>query len=343
MQRVRRILSIDGGGIRGIIPATILATIEERTGKSISQLFDLIAGTSTGGLLALGLTKPNRFGDPEFSAQDLCQLYEQEVPRVFRHPQTWWGNLLSPKYRSFALQQVLKDSLGGSRLKQALTDVVIPCYDIEHRLPYIFRSYSASLQNDCDFPMTDVALAACASPTLFHPVQIPRESAGTFICLVDGGVFANNPAITALSEIRSIYPDDNERCFLVSLGTGKSKRPLTDEFVSLWGYVQWSRPMLDVVMDSNSEAVHEQMKSLMSSTAEPLYYRLQVDLPKQIDPAIDNASRTNVQALVSAAKEYCSDIRSGEQLNKTCETLLSLSSQTAQAPSANQARPRGDF
>ena len=74
MQRIWRILSIDGGGIRGIIPVTILASIEERTGKPISQLFDLIAGTSTGGILALGLTKPNSAGEPEYSAHDLCKL-----------------------------------------------------------------------------------------------------------------------------------------------------------------------------------------------------------------------------------------------------------------------------
>ncbi len=86
-----RILSIDGGGIRGIIPAIILASIEERTGKPISELFDLIAGTSTGAILALGLTKPNASGKPEFTAQRIGELYEEEIPNIFRNPQSWWG------------------------------------------------------------------------------------------------------------------------------------------------------------------------------------------------------------------------------------------------------------
>src|SRR5271170_6477506 len=110
MQKTWRILSIDGGGTRGIIPATILASIEERTGKPISQLFDLIAGTSTGGILALGLTKPDSSGRPSFSAQDLCNLYEEEIPNIFLNPQSWWGNLLTPKYRSEAFQRILKNA-----------------------------------------------------------------------------------------------------------------------------------------------------------------------------------------------------------------------------------------
>ena len=172
MQKIWRILSIDGGGIRGIIPAIILASIEERTGKPISNLFDLIAGTSTGGILTLGLTKPNSSGEPEFTAQRLCKLYERDIPHIFRHPQSWWGNLLRPKYRSFAFKQILEKSLGDYCLKDALTDVLIPCYDIEHRLPYIFKSRLARQQSEFDFQIIDVALAASASPTLFYPVPI---------------------------------------------------------------------------------------------------------------------------------------------------------------------------
>src|SRR5437016_1121497 len=98
MSKIRRILSIDGGGTRGIIAAIILAAIEERTGKPISQLFDLIAGTSTGAILALGLTMPNSSGQPNFSAEELCRLYEQQIPQIFLKPQSWWGNLIKPKY-----------------------------------------------------------------------------------------------------------------------------------------------------------------------------------------------------------------------------------------------------
>lgn len=324
MQRIWRILSIDGGGTRGIIPATILAAIEARTGKPISQLFDLIAGTSTGGILALGLTKPNASGKPEFSAQQCCDLYRQEIPKIFRNPQSWWGNLLSPKYRSSAFQQVLKNAFADCRMKSALTEVLIPCYDIENRLPYLFKTKSARLRPDCNFRMRDVALAASASPTLFIPVRIPSLPSGTSICLVDGGVFANNPSVTALSEIKSICPGENEKFVLVSLGTGKSTRPLSDEFVSLWGYVHWSRPMLELVLESSSESVHEQMRYLLPPTDGQQYYRLQVDLPDDVNTEIDTASEPHMQALSQVAQDFCSD---SQELDQMCELLLRLSGQ----------------
>lgn len=320
-------MSIDGGGIRGIIPATILASIEERTGKPIAEMFDLIAGTSTGGLLTLGLTKPNSLGKPEFTARQLCRLYEEQIPHVFRNPQSWWGNLLSPKYRADAFRQVLKNSLGDCRLKDALTAVLIPCYDIENREPYIFKSQLASLRSQCDFPMRDVALAASATPTLFHPVPVGKSSQGRSICLVDGGVFANNPAVSALSEIKSMPPGEGETFFMVSIGTGKSSRPLMAERVSRWGYVQWSRPMLELVMESLSESVHDQMRHLLPSNHDASYYRLQVNLPSQMSVAIDNADSAHMQALMHIAEEFCSQGQSAESLKKVCETLLRLSEQ----------------
>ncbi|MBY0360225.1 MAG: patatin-like phospholipase family protein [Candidatus Obscuribacterales bacterium] len=324
MPKIWRILSIDGGGTRGIVAATILASIEKQTGKPISQLFDLIAGTSTGGILALGLTKPNKHGQPEFSAQDLCDLYKREIPKIFSNPQSWWGNLIGPKYRSFAFQQVLEEAFGNYYLHSALCDLLIPCYDIENRSPYIFRSRLAKDHVDHDFHMRDVALAACASPTLFYPVRFPRPRGGKSICLVDGGVFANNPAINALAEVRSLNADESPKCFMVSLGTGKSTLALSNEWISLWGYVQWSRPMLELVMESISESVHEQIQHLLSAADAHHYYRLQMDFPAGTNPAIDNASQSNMQSLDLAAQAYCEDSEKGQELSKICEILLSL-------------------
>lgn len=328
MERIWRILAIDGGGIRGIIPATILASIEERTGKPISQMFDLIAGTSTGGILALGLTKPDASGKPEYTAQMLCDLYKQNIPRIFSNPQSWWGNLITPKYRSFAFQEVLKEAFASYRLKNCLTDVLIPCYDIEHRMPYMFRSRLAKLENAHDFPMRDVALAASASPTMFHPVNFSRSvDQNRSICLVDGGVFANNPTISAMAESREMNPEDNQQFLIVSLGTGKSKRPLTNDLISLWGYVHWSEPMLELVMESGSESVHQQMIQLLPSSNVQQYYRLQIDLPKDSNHAIDDASASNMTAIINACTYYCSDKHSGQTLNSLCEKLVSLSEQ----------------
>ena len=324
MPRIRRILSIDGGGTRGVIPANILAFIEEQTGKPICQLFDLIAGTSTGGILALALTKPNQDGQPEFTAREICEIYRRDIPRIFCNPRSWWGNLLTPKYRSLAFKQVLSNSFGECSLKSVLCDVLIPCFDIEHRLPYMFKSQLARKQTEHDFLLRDVALATSATPTFFTPVHFPRSGDERLLSLVDGGVFANNPAVAALAEMKSMFPGEDEDCFVVSLGTGKSMRPLTRELMGLWGYVRWSRPMLELVLESISEAVHEQMKYLLPSTDVQRYYRLQIDIPESGKHAIDNVSEKNMQTLVEATGDFCSGT---ESLRSLCELLLSVSEQ----------------
>lgn len=317
-------MSIDGGGTRGIIPAILLASIEERTRRPICELFDMIAGTSTGAIIALALAKPSPSGAPEFSARELCRAYEKEIPVIFQNPQSWWGNLLGPKYSSSSFREVLNSNFRDCRLKSALVDVLVPCYDIEHREPYIFKSRMAREDSDHDFFMSDVALAASASPTLFYPLRIPRTSRTSSICLVDGGVFANNPTALAFSEIRAQLPDNEGECCIVSLGTGRSKRPLTDEFISLWGYVQWSRPMLELVMESISESVHEQMQSLLLLSKKHSYHRLQVPVSADIDFAIDNASEENMDAFKRVANEYCKNSDSSSRLTRLCDTLLRL-------------------
>lgn len=341
MSRIWRILSIDGGGTRGVIPAHILAFIEKQTGKPISQLFDLIAGTSTGGILSLLLTKPDSNGGPQYSAQQLCEIYESAIPYIFRNPQSWLGNLLTPKYTSIAIEKVLRNAFGDCRLKNALTDVLIPCYDINHRLPYMFRSRLARQRADCDFPMKDVALATSATPTLFAPMLIPSNNGDRFVKLVDGGVFANNPAIGAFAELRSLYPGEDDKFVLVSIGCGKSTRPLTEELLSLWGYVHWSRPMIELVLESISESAHEQMKHLLQNTHQPQYFRLQVDIPKHGNHAIDNATRKNLHALRQAALDFCSESQHGPELLRMCETLFRLSQQNEESANAQKAQSLG--
>jgi len=330
MAKVWRILSIDGGGIRGIIPATILAAIEERTQKPIAELFDLIAGTSTGGILTLGLTKPTQSGHPEFTAQRLCELYKEELPFIFRNPQSWMGNLLSPKYNASRIQKVLKQWLGDCQLKSALTDVLIPCYDIENRSPHIFRSRWARMQSHHDFLMRDVATATGATPTMFCPARIPIPCADGFLSLVDGGVFANNPAIYAFAEVSAMFLAKKENYLLVSLGTGGATRPLTSASVNFWGYVQWSRPMIELVAESSSESVHAQMSYLLAPTDHQRYYRFQVEFPKHIDYALDNASNDKIQGLFLAAKTFVDDSQTKQELDRLCEVLLRLSSEKAE-------------
>jgi patatin-like phospholipase/acyl hydrolase len=142
----RRILSIDGGGIRGIIPAMVLNYIEERTGKRIATMFDFIAGTSTGGMLALGLTRKNSDSsinnEPEYTAAELVNFYGKYGEKIFNQNNLpgSWDDLLQPKHDPKGREEVLKHLLGEAKVEDALREIFIPSYDIELRAPIFLQA-----------------------------------------------------------------------------------------------------------------------------------------------------------------------------------------------------------
>jgi len=170
-----RILAIDGGGIRGMIPAIVLAEIERRTGRRTAELFDLIAGTSTGGILACGLTRPGADGTPAFTAADLIGLYESEGPEIFERRLlkriTSVGGLTDERYDDSGLNAALRRYLDGAVLSRTVTDIFITAYDIERRAAFFFRSSRAREDPTYDFTLFGAARATAAAPTDFAPVS----------------------------------------------------------------------------------------------------------------------------------------------------------------------------
>ncbi len=322
MAEYRKVLSIDGGGIRGVIPATVLAEIESRTQKRIAELFDLIAGTSTGGILALGLTRPGADGTPQYTAADLAKLYEREGSRIFDRP--FWhsvgalGNLVGEKYPSDGIEAVLQQYFGDARLKDALTEVLVTSYELETREPWFFARHKAREDEAAsDFPMRFVARATSAAPTYFEPEEVTtmRPHGG----LVDGGVYANNPAMCAFVEMKKLDPE-NEDILLVSLGTGEHTDAIHYANAKNWGLVNWAVPILDVVFDGVSDTVDHQMSVLCKESAahDPRYFRFQTKLTNVTD-AMDDASAANIAALKRKAQELIAD--KSAELDTVCRAL----------------------
>lgn len=296
-----KVLSIDGGGIRGVIPAMILADIEKRTQKPIAELFHLIAGTSTGGILALGLTKPDAQGKPEYAAEKLIALYQTEGKRIFSSPlkhtiRAVWS-LWDEKYPSEGIERVSYEYFGEARLKDALTDVLIASYEIERRSPYFFKSRDAKTKEGHDFSMRHVARATSAGPTYFEPLKIETKNSTDYYALIDGGVFANNPAMCAFVEAKSNYPHEDD-FLVVSLGTGELTRPLPYEKAKDWGLAAWAKPLLSVIFDGVSGTVDYQLKRLLPPGKDGIrrYYRFQARLDKPNDD-LDDVSPGNIRAL----------------------------------------------
>jgi uncharacterized protein len=290
-----RVLSIDGGGIRGIIPALVLAEIERRANRMVADLFDLIAGTSTGGILACALCAP----DP-LPASELVGLYAERGPRIFRR--SLWqrvrsGNgILDEKYDSSELDEALEHFLSEKLLSETRPNLIVPAYDTNGPAPYFFKTRKVREQSAPDFPLSVVARATSAAPTYFEALPAGGMS------LVDGGVFAVNPAMCAFAEVLRHHPAGTE-VLLLSLGTGESTRRRPWSEVKDWGVAQWARPILDVVFDGISDAVDYQLRHALG---EGRYWRLQIELHGASDD-LDDAGPSNIAALRRRAEDLISE------------------------------------
>jgi patatin-like phospholipase/acyl hydrolase len=309
------VLSIDGGGIRGIIPATVLAEIERRTGRATADLFDLIAGTSTGGLIALALAAPGDDGRPRWRAADVVALYEAEGPRIFsrslrRRLFSGFG-LLDERYSDGGLEAALDRYLGEARLSQALTPVLVSAYSLEKRGPFFFKTSRARENPRRDYPMREAGRATAAAPTYFEPEQVVDED-GEPIGLVDGGVCLNNPAMSAYAEARREGADD---VLVASIGTGEQTRPIAFEKARTWGGLEWARPLLDVMFDGMSDVVDYQLDHLLGSDR---YYRFQTRLDRAQDD-LDDVSARNLALLHEEAAELVEE--AGPRIDELCAAL----------------------
>ncbi len=321
MTKKIKILSIDGGGIRGIIPATVLKAVEEKSQKPISQLFDLIAGTSTGGIIALGLNIKNG-EQSKYSAGDLLNLYNQFGTDIFAS--NWWRkigtgfNWLDPKYSNNPIEKVLDDYFGEQKLSDTITDVLIPAYEIERRVSWFFKTTKAKVNPTDDFLLKDVGRSTSAAPTYFPPAKIlnPADK-NDYFSFVDGGTYANNPAMCAFVEAQQMYPEATE-FHLVSLGTGTRTTRIAHEQAETWGLAQWAQPILDIVFDGIDDSVDYQLKTLMKGMKLSRYDRLQIKLDK-VNQRMDDASPKNIRDLILLGEEL---VRNNEAtIDAICDQL----------------------
>ncbi|MEH1824941.1 MAG: patatin-like phospholipase family protein [Nostoc sp.] len=342
-----KILAIDGGGIRGIIPALVLAEIEKRTQKQIFSLFDLISGTSSGGILALGLTKPRLNLDStdslptaQYSAEDLVQIYLEYGAEIFYEP--FWEQILGqledifvqPKYSSEGREEIIRQYFGDTPLENNLKEVFVTSYDIEQRIPIFFTNKIEKQETESKkfrklssgFTLTDAALATSATPTYFAPYRVASShNSNGFYTLVDGGVVANNPANLAILEAQISRQENKqvlntEDILVVSLGTGSLTSIYPYDEVKKWGLLQWAKPLLNIVLDGGSEVVAGELERLFEANnkgKQTSYYRFQTFLKTELE-AIDNAKPENLRQLQTLANTLI------QEKSKEIDELISI-------------------
>jgi len=257
----------------------------------VFELFDLIAGTSTGGILACALCAP----DP-LPASELVALYEDEGPNIFDRSLFQRiksaDGLLDEKYDDAALDRALERFLGHKRLAETRPDLIVPAYDTALPGPYFFKTTKARATPETDdFPLSVVARATSAAPTYFEPLEVGERA------LLDGGVFAVNPAMSAFAEV--LKEVDAREVVLLSLGTGQLTRKRSFDEIKDWGVAKWARPILEVVFDGVSDAVDYQLDHVLGGER---YWRLQTELTLASDD-LDDASDDNLAKLRGHAED----------------------------------------
>ena len=292
---VKRVLSLDGGGIRGIIPALVVAHLERQMGAPASELFDLIVGTSTGGILALGLSMQDQRGGSFLAAKRMVTLYERHGAEIFER--SLWrklrtaGGLLEEAYSHEALEKVLHQYFGNKRMGDCGTPVMVTSYDIERRKTVFLKSWHP---DHSELLCAEASRATSAAPTYFEPVNLQWAEQNR--TLIDGGVFINSPAVSAYAEARKLFPE--ESIVMLSLGTGELTRPIPYDEARTWGSALWIMSLLDCMLDGASKAADHQMRLFLGDH----YLRLQTQLRYASDD-MDDASRGNIRNLKQTARE----------------------------------------
>ena len=342
MKNKIRILSLDGGGIRGIISCVILKYIEEQlqaqddpTAKT-GDYFDLIAGTSTGGLITALLLFPDENKKAKFSVNEALDLYAKKGESIFHV--SFFQHLLNPfgllkeKISDKNIEQQLEMVFGNLELKDFIKPCLITSYDITARKAKLFTSHNAQEPIN-NFYVKDVCRATSAAPTYFEPAQIKSLYEQQYT-LIDGGVYANNPTLCAYAEARKINfstvlnndqkpncPSINEM-IIVSIGTGTVSKPYYFEDFDNAGKVKWIAPLIDILLSSNVETVDYQMLKMYDTLGDRNqlnYHRIMPKLNKA-SPEMDDTSKENIFELIQAGLLYVSENQ--EQLNTIVKKLI---------------------
>lgn len=316
------ILSLDGGGIRGVIAATVLEQLSTQLGAQISDLFDLFAGTSTGGIIALGLTTPKEYGydKPAHEAKDVLNLYLEKGNDIF--PQMsgikkTLNQVKSAAYNPEKLENLFFKFFGDYAISSTSKPVIVTAFDQSSNQLKIISTYDAIINKQCDFPIWRSARSTSAAPTYFPPhitrsfCDVPKH------VFVDGGVAMNNPVHEALLEAKKIYPNA-KKIHIVSIGTGKAVTQNNSVHKGVGGMVG-ALEVFSGTMEHSEKSAEVSMKreieNLHSHGYEVSYYRLNPDLEDPI--ALDGVDGNNILKLKKAA----SSVLNSQEYQRLVEDL----------------------
>jgi len=335
-KRTFTVLSIEGGGVRGVIPVRILVEIEKLTGKPIAETFDIISGVSTGGIIAASLSVPdiNNPKKPCFSARDILSFYYSSSPKIF--PEVKFKNIKKfingTAYDAEPLEKELKKEFGDAKMKDAITSLMIPTTDIKNFRPvwisHIKGQKDASKENWSSMLMRDAVRATTSAPTFFPAKYVettPNELTPNIKhrhALIDGSFFSGNTMRHLIAEAKKLAPADAE-IVVVHIGTGETEHKLSPKEYNALGPIGLlnggpnGSVLLSLISSmSTIDALHD----LEDEFGDRIFYfnksfcnKIKGDLPSR---ALDDSSKENLTALEKLAEEIIDENK--ESLKNLC-------------------------
>ncbi|WP_282014211.1 patatin-like phospholipase family protein [Marinifilum flexuosum] len=306
-----KILSIDGGGLKGVVPLQVIKEIEKLTKQPIHKTFDLIAGTSTGGLLTCALLleddKSIEGNKRKYSLEQIQELYIEKGKDIFpkykyfswilMHTRKW----IRPMYFTKSFDKILKDYFSDYRITSCLKPIYISSYDIHRNIPLIFTTRNATAIDEKNSRLVDICRATSAAPTYF-PTYTFNYNKENVVC-IDGGMIMNNPSLGALIEVlgNSSYkhykknnkPLELSDIAILSLGTGISSKQYSSKYSKRWGLLRWIKKVVNITLSAPVNLVSDQLETLYkSNNIEKNYLRLNVEIDEKYAEMDDSREST---------------------------------------------------
>ncbi|MDO5520016.1 MAG: patatin-like phospholipase family protein [bacterium] len=308
-----RVLSIDGGGMKGIISAMVLERLEEllkiyskNDNAVISDYFDLIGGTSTGAIIAALLLTPDDCGNAKFSASEIVRLYKDHGKEIFKkrtlYPINTLFGLFGSKYTSKQFEKLLIKYFQDLTLNDMRKESLYTSYNTSNRKAVMFSSLSTKEWEKNNYLIRDIVLASTAAPTYFPPRQIYNEHCPNN-CHIDGGVVANNPSMCLLIEsLKLSTPHDIKDTMLLSIGNASSPKYYDYNSVKHWGYTKWAFPILNIIMDGSEGTADYEVRQIFDNlNRSSQYVRIEKHVEGNI-PDMDDVSTEAILNMVDIAR-----------------------------------------
>ena len=325
-----RILSIDGGGIKGIVPAVVLLHLEKllkqlskNQNSRIHDYFDLFSGASTGAIIIAGLLSPDKNNRPKYSPEEILDLYLENGHIIFNssffQEIKSVSGIVNVKYDPEGLESVFEKYFGKSELKGLLKPSLIPVYDLSRGKNYFFRQQKALTSPRHNFYVKDLLRGATSALSYFPPAQISTVNDREHRCFIDGGVFANNPALSAYAEFR--YHNSNlhaKDTMMLSLGTGRKTTNLDCEVTANWGAAEWLYQGSYLTSNAVASASDYQLNAVYDN--KPNYLRLDASFDDEQSSSMDNTDKEYLDYLISLGESIVKDKQS--EINSFAEELI---------------------